>query len=372
MLNVLHLSDSLAFGGLERLVFNFATKLDPRKYQVSACCLHQDGVFGEKIRQNGKHVHVIGKKPGLQPGLLLTLYNLFRHNSIDILHTHNFSPLLYGVLPARLAGVKVIVHTDHGRTSFPDLRRRMTAERWLTRGVDAITAVSNQLKRDLVKYEGISETHIRVIINGIDLDEGHAITTAHLVLREELGIRPKDSVVGVCCRLVEQKGVAYFLEAASLILKEDKDIVFIVAGDGPLKSNLRDLADRLGITSSVRFLGFRQDVPSILELLSVYVLPSLFEGTPLGLLEAMWAGKAVVATRVGSNEEVIEDGISGSLVDARDVERLAVAIRALCRDQKKAVAMGQRAVERITSSFSLNTMIQQYDGLYQELIHQAM
>ena len=146
MLKLMHLTDSLAFGGLERLVFNFTTKLDPNKYQVSACCLAQDGIFGQKIRQGGKQVHVIGKQRGLQPGLLVTLYNLFRHHAIDILHTHNFSPLLYAVLPARLAGVKVIVHTDHGRTSFPDLRRRMIAERWLARGVDAITAVSNQLK----------------------------------------------------------------------------------------------------------------------------------------------------------------------------------------------------------------------------------
>jgi glycosyltransferase involved in cell wall biosynthesis len=247
----------------------------------------------------------------------------------------------------------------------------MIAERWLARRVDAITAVSNQVKRDLVKHEGIPAEQIRTIINGIDLDESKAIVPTHCALREELGIHPQDLVVGVCCRLVEQKGVAYFLEAAGRILKEDKDIVFIVAGDGPLKSSLRDLADRLGITSSVRFLGFRQDVPIILDLLSVYVLPSLFEGTPLGLLEAMSAGKAVVATRVGSNAEVIEDGISGSLVDPRNIEQLAAAIKTLCRDQKKAVAMGQKAADRIKLSFSLDTMIQKYDDLYQELIQQA-
>ena len=121
----MHLSSSLQFGGLERIIRNFAAYLDRKEYEFSACALDADGVFGEEIRAMGLPVFVLGKKPGVDTRLPLALYRLFRRERIDVVHTHNFAPLLYASIPARLAGVKVLVHTEHARTNFPDTKRRM-------------------------------------------------------------------------------------------------------------------------------------------------------------------------------------------------------------------------------------------------------
>src|SRR5438552_11618614 len=125
MIRILHISNSLQFGGVERIIRNFAARLDPTIYQFSACALDADGVFGEEIRAMGLPVFVLGKKPGVDMRLPLDLYRLFRRERIDIVHLHNFAPLLYASIPARLAGVKVLVHTEHARTNFPDTKRRM-------------------------------------------------------------------------------------------------------------------------------------------------------------------------------------------------------------------------------------------------------
>src|SRR5437016_5385359 len=124
VIRIMHISSSLVAGGVERVVRNFAAHLDPRRYQFSACALDPDGIFGEEIRAMEKPVFVLQKPPGITLRLWRQLYQMFRQQRIDVVHTHNFSPLFYGAIPARMAGVRVVVHTDHG-TKFPEMRRRM-------------------------------------------------------------------------------------------------------------------------------------------------------------------------------------------------------------------------------------------------------
>ncbi|WP_447979450.1 glycosyltransferase [Candidatus Nitrospira bockiana] len=363
----MHLTDSLAFGGLERLVFHFAERLDSRRYDGIFCSLQYDGVFGEKIRKLGREVLVLDKAPGFAPSLFGKLYRLFKLTKIDILHTHNFAPLLYGVIPARLAGVRVVVHTDHGRTAFPDLRRRMLAERWITKYVDAITAVSSKTKENLVRHEKINEKSVRVITNGIDLAVPPA-TKMSKELRDEWGIPTDAFVVGACCRLVEQKGLKFLLEAGRVVRLRNKRVHFLIAGDGPLKDQLEKLAKSLDIHESVSFIGFRDDVQNVLNCMDLYVLPSIFEGTPLGLLEAMLARRAVIATRVASNDEIIDHGVCGLIVPPADPQALADAIMSILGKRDLIERMGERACSKVRTNFSIDAMINKYDNLYQELI----
>lgn len=368
MIRIMHLSSSLQFGGLERIIRNFAAHLDPRMYQFSACALDVDGVFGDEIRAMGLPVFVLGKKPGVDMRLPLALYRLFQTERIDIVHTHNFSPLLYATIPARLAGVKVLVHTEHARTKFPDTKRRMVAERWLSRVVDTITAVSPQVKRDLVRYEKIRPERIQLIWNGIDTAPSVS-SICPSDLRRTLGIAPEDHIVGVCCRLTAQKGVTYLLQAVPAILAKHPNTVFLIVGDGDLRGELEQTAANLGLGDDrVIFTGFRSDVADILRILDVYVLPSLFEGTPLGLLEAMLARKAVVVTRVGSNSEVVEGGVSGRLVEPRRPDQLADAISNLLSSPVERREMERLACERVHSLFSLDRMMCEYDSLYRTLL----
>jgi len=363
MIRIMHVSSLLQFGGLERIIRNFASYLDPKVYEFSACALDADGVFGEEIRAMGLPVFVLGKKQGVDVRMPFALYRLFQAERIDIVHTHNFSPLLYAAIPARLAGVKVLIHTEHARTKFPDTWRRMVAERWLSRVVDVITAVSPQVKQDLVQYENIRPERIQVIWNGIDTTP-QVSSVRPSDLRRTLGIAPGDQIVGVCCRLAAQKGVTYLLQAVPAILAKHPGTVFLIVGDGDLRGELERTTADLGLGDRVIFTGFRSDVADILRILDVYVLPSLFEGTPLGLLEAMLTGKAVVATKVGSNAEVVEDGISGRLVEPRRPDQLADAINSMLSSPGERERMERLACERVRSLFSLERMMREYDTLY--------
>jgi glycosyltransferase involved in cell wall biosynthesis len=174
--------------------------------------------------------------------------------------------------------------------------------------------------------------------------------------------------VGVCCRLTAQKGVIHLLQAAPAILAKHPDTVFLVVGDGNLRRELEQAAADLRLQGKVIFTGFRSDVPDILRILDVYVLPSLYEGTPLGLLEAMLARKVVVVTKVGSNSEIIEDGISGRVIEPGCPDQLADAVNSLLSSPGERERMAGLAYERVRSMFSLDRMIIEYDLLYQALL----
>lgn len=368
MTRVIHISSSLQHGGLERIVYNFAARLNREKYHVSACVLDTDGIYGDEIRRVGGQVFVLKKRQGIDPSLWPRLYRLFRKEKVDIVHTHNFSPLLYAAIPARLAGVKALVHTEHARTAFPDLKRRMVAERCFSFLADTITAVSPRVKRDLIHYEKINPEKIQMIWNGIETVLPPVSRKPEQV-RRDLGISMRAPVVGVCCRLMAQKGVRYFLEAVPAILKDHPQAVFLIIGDGDLRLSLQELAGTLGIEKHVVFAGFRSDVYDLLGAFDMYILPSLFEGTPLGLLEAMLLSKCVVATRVGSNAEIVQDDVSGKLVDPKQSDQLSSAINKLLSDQKARVDMGRKARERVLALFSLDRMINEYESLYRSLVH---
>ena len=132
MVRVMHISSSLQHGGIERLIYNFAARLNGDKYHVSACALDADGIYGDEIRRVGGQVFVLKKTQGIDPRLWPRLYRLFKKEKVDVVHTHNFSPLFYAAIPAQLAGVKALIHTEHARTAFPDVKRRMVAERCLS------------------------------------------------------------------------------------------------------------------------------------------------------------------------------------------------------------------------------------------------
>ena len=370
MIKIMQISDTLRFGGIERIVKNFAVSLDRRDYAFSACALDTDGVFGDELRTLGFPVHVLGKAPGIDLRLCGKLYELLRRERVDIVHTHNFSPLLYVTPVARLAGVKVHVHTEHSRTIFPDAKRRMVAERVLSNFVDTITAVSNQVRNDMIKYEKIHPEKTQVIINGIETDVP-SITQSREALLAHLGIKENALIVGVCCRLVEQKGVQYLIESIPDVLRSYPCAKFVIVGDGPLRAELEELSVRLGVGPSVVFTGFRTDVNDLLHVIDVYVLPSLFEGTPLGLLEAMRAGCPVIVTNVGSNDELVEDGMSGLIVPPKRPDLLSQAVIKMLSDSSTRLAMGRCAKQRMVREFSLNSMMQKYDVLYKDLMAQA-
>jgi glycosyltransferase involved in cell wall biosynthesis len=187
-------------------------------------------------------------------------------------------------------------------------------------------------------------------------------------LAQEWKIRSHTPVIGTLARLHEQKGHSYLLDAVAQLRREIPDVKALVVGDGELRPSLEQRTQALRLSDSVIFTGTRRDVPEILALLDVFVLPSLWEGLPIALLEAMAAGLPVVATRVGGVPEVVVDGETGLLVPPRDPDALSEAILTLLQDPDLRQKMGQAGQERVREYFSVERMVEETEALYERLL----
>jgi glycosyltransferase involved in cell wall biosynthesis len=210
----------------------------------------------------------------------------------------------------------------------------------------------------------VSPQRVVTIHNGIDMNRQFPDRET---ARRALGLDPRRPAVGMVGRLSRQKAPEDFLRVAVLVARKVPATTFVVVGDGPLRSQLEQLAASQGIGASTRFLGFRDDVPLVLAALDVFLLTSLWEGFPLTILEAMATGKPVVATTVSGVPEVVEHGVTGFLTPPKRVEQLATHVVTLLRDSALAQKMGQAGRHRIEKCFTLDQMIAQLTDLYHEL-----
>ena len=210
---------------------------------------------------------------------------------------------------------------------------------------------------------GIQNGRIRVIYNGVT--PGPPVSDVEVErCRSELGIQAGDRVLGTVGSLYPVKGHTFLLDTMPAVLQRFPNIVLIIAGRGELEVSLKDQAKRLGIERKVRFLGMRQDIPRLLALMDVFVLPSLSEGLSMALLEAMAAEKPVVATRVGGNPELVEEGKTGMLVTAEDAAELAAALVEMLREPTTLHLFGKTGAVRVQRNFSIHRMSTQYADLY--------
>jgi glycosyltransferase involved in cell wall biosynthesis len=247
------------------------------------------------------------------------------------------------------------------------------SRRWAYRIVSHIAtmvAVSEDVKRFLVEVTGAAERRIRVVHNGIGRV---ALPSADEVdrRRSALGIAAGERIVGMVGSLSGVKGHRYLLEAAREILAGCPSTTFVIVGHGPLEAELRAQVTRLRLDGRVRFLGFRDDAGELVSLFDVFALPSLSEGLSIALLEAMAAGRPIVATNVGGNPELITDGETGLLVPAGDARSLAAAIGRLLKDTAEAKRLGENGMHRVTTRFGLEHMIGGYQAIYDRELERA-
>ena len=230
--------------------------------------------------------------------------------------------------------------------------------------VDSIIGVSSQIERKY-KTEG-KVSRVTCIRNGIDL-EGKSVPTDRWRTREDLGVDPGTCLIGTVGRLARVKGIPYLLQAARILLHQGANVKVLVVGDGNIRLDLMTLTRDLGINQNVAFLGHRDDIDELLKALDIFVLPSLSEGIPMVLLEAMAASRAVVSSRVGGIPEIVEDGIDGFLVEPMDVNSLAERCGRLIESPDIARKMGVQARKRVERDFSATTMADRVALIYKEL-----
>lgn len=357
--HVQHVLLSLEPGGLENGVVNVVNGLDPAQFRSSICCLKSSGPFAARIRRDDVQVRSMGHDRGNDWRLPLRLASLFRATGTDIVHTRNAEAFFYAGIGARLAGIPVLLHSEHGRI-FDDRALRLYAQRLLSRWAHGIFAVSGQLRDDLVRYVGLRPSQVDVLHNGVDQSRFGGVDRE--AARRLLDLDTVTLAVGSVGRLVPVKNYALLLRAFAALRRDDA--VLLLAGEGPERAALEQLAQGLGVASRTRLLGHREDVPTVLAALDVFALSSRSEGMSNTLLEAMAAGLPIVATRVGGNPEIVRDGVDGLLADDDDTQGFAGALRALADQPGRRAAMGGSGRDRVATEFSIEAMVDRYARYY--------
>lgn len=359
-MTILQLSTSSGPGGAERMISSLAEALNRDGTRVMVG-LFRPGWLKTQCEQRKVETRVLPLAGPFHASWFRECLRLVRSERVSLIHAHEFSAIVYGWVVARLAGIPLIA-TIHGKSYFADKGRRRAAYRIVSRSGQFV-AVSQDLKRFVSARVGIPVQRIEVIYNGV--------ARAPLVSEEdrqacraELDLRPESPILGVVGSLYPVKGHQYVLEAMPAVLRACPEAVLLVAGRGELDVALKEQAKRLGIERHVRFLGMRHDIPRLLAVMDLFVLPSLSEGLSLALLEAMAAGKPVVASRVGGNPELIVEGRTGILVEAGDVRGLADGIVRLLADRPMLQRFGREGAVRVNAQFSIDRMVEQYRALY--------
>jgi glycosyltransferase involved in cell wall biosynthesis len=303
---------------------------------------------------------------------LWQLYRVLRRFRPEIVHTHTAKAGVLGRVAARLAGVPIVVHTYHGhvlRGYFGPVKtavfRRLEA--LLNRMTDVAITVSAALREELVAMGVAPREKIRVVPLGLDLARFARPVTGGS-LRLACGAAASDTLIGVVGRLVPIKDIACFLEAAVLVRRAAPEARFVVVGDGELRGELERKASDLGLFGSVSFVGWRRDLEAVYADLDVVVNSSRNEGTPVALIEAMAASKAVVATAVGGTPDLLGHGERGLLVPAQDPSALAGAVLDTLRGPDRAAQRRRAARDYVLAHHSVDRLLRDVDELYRELL----
>jgi len=349
------------------VVSRLAASLDPIRFRPIVCLFHP-GWLEQRCLSQGVETHVIPIHGMFDWKWGRQFYEFLKSNRVSLVHAHEFTANTYGTLVARLAGVPVVA-TIHGKSYFVDQLKRRLAYRATCRLATTVV-VSEDLKRFVCMSIGIPPHRLRVVYNGVpDMDPLPG--TFYTGLREELAVPPHHLIVGVIGSLYPVKGHAYLLQAIPDIVKVKGNTTFLFIGRGEMEAQLRQQAHDLGVERHVRILGFRDDVPRLLGLIDVFVLPSLSEGLSVAILEAMAAGKPVVASQVGGNAELIVDGETGYLVPPMNPSALSAHILALLGDDSLRQRLGDAGRKRAAETFSLQQMVHSYEQLYDRCIGNA-
>lgn len=365
-MRVVHIFPSLMPGGAERVLVHIMTHLDPARFKVSAICLARpSGSDLERLLERARiPVQFLGKGPGFDPRMYSRVNSALRRVEPDILHSHVH--VLRYVLPyigySRFSRQRPrMFHTVHSLAEFEVEPRA----RWIQRlafqnGVVPI-AVAREVSRSLVRLYGIPEPV--VVPNCLPVAQYRCPEISRNQWRAREGFAPKSLLLTCVAGLRPEKNHGLLLESFARTSAGKLDGHLLLAGGGD-QADLRKLADNLGISSRVHFLGVRTDIPELLAASDVFVLASRYEGNPLCIMEAMAASLPVVAPRVGGIPELVSDGVEGFLVAPSQVAPLAEAMDLLIQDEALRARLGAASLKRALNNFDVVHMVEGYEKLY--------
>lgn len=366
-MRVLHVLPNFGLGGAERMATHLLLHLDRSCFAVAAISLfdRQGTDLEAMLDRTGIQVWYLGKRKGFDPRMYGRLGRVVREFQPDVVHTHRY--VLRYLLPFILARrVRVWVHTVHSVAEKEVDRPGKWIHRVAFRVGVVPVAIAGEVARSLERVYGLRNAPL--IPNGIPLGHYASGKDTRKAWRTREGYEDGTVLFVSVARMSPPKDPFSLIQAFSIATSRNNRLRLLLVGDGPLRPELEARVKALGLEDKVRFLGVRADVPEVLAAADAFVLSSRWEGNPLSVMEAMAAGKPVIATAVGGVPELVEDGVSGVLVPPENVDALAEAMLKLAGDADLRRQLGQAAFKRAKERFDVSVMVQAYAALYERLL----
>lgn len=376
MKKVLHLRSSYSLYGPETQIVQLLVPLQHEGFQIEPLVLYRrrQGMalthpLVEEAHKKGVKAEQLDDTSTFAPKVILYIAERLRGERFSLIHTHGYKANILGGIAAKLVGVKSIATMHLHTETTSRLKLYKIIDLLALRFFSKVIVVSESLHQYLIA-NGLPPKKIVTVHNAVDLGTFTSSISFYddKALKNRLGIGSTQHIVSIIGRLTSQKGHHYFLESAKRILEVLPETRFLIAGDGPLREELEDLSLSLGIVQAVRFLGYRQDIGTLMGMSDVIAMPSLREGLPYVLLEALALARPVVGTQVGGIPEVIKHGETGFLVPPKDSEALAEAIIQVLRNPEEATRLGEKGRELVSREFDVETMVQKIAAVYTEVL----
>lgn len=374
-INLFYGITKLELGGAQKQLLSLIKKLDKEKYNIFLFTAKDGLLLKEalsiktlKIKRSKFLDRPINPLKDILA--LIEIYWFIKKNKIEIVHTHSSKAGILGRWAARLAKVKIILHTVHG-WSFNDYQPRLVRmlfiylERLTAQFTHRLIVVSNYDKQKGLNNRIGKEKKYSLIRYGIDYTE---FSIKDKNIRKELGIDTSDFVVGMVSCFKPQKSPLDFIRLSFLVKEVLPNLRFLLVGDGILRKKIERLIYKFNLQNQVILTGWRKDIPRILSAIDIFVLTSLWEGLPISVLEAMASFKPVVATNTGGIREVIIEGKTGFLVEPGNIKEMSVRLVSLLKDEALRKKIGEDAKDFLSSDFTLENMVKNTENLYKDLI----
>jgi len=370
-LRVLQVVDGFRMGGAEKKLCELVKKMDNSKFESFIANVGPTGPLEENFTNAGAPVFNCQRKHAFDFRPIFKLKKYMIENKIDIVQTTLFWADFVGSIAARLARIPVVISWEtvsHEGDPYHNKWQRRNGYKLAMKFNDRIAAVSQEVEDSLIMRRKISPDQIQVIHYGVDLDQYSTNgISKRKDIRSALRIPEGKTVIGIVARLEEVKGHTYFIQAMQRVVEQNDNVAALLIGDGVCRPMLEEQVKSLGLDKFVHFLGKRKDVNDLLKAIDFFVLPSLSEGLPNVILEAMASGKPIIATRVGGvPEAVVQDG-NGILVEPQKPDQLKTAILELLNDHEKIEDYGKCSRKLAENEFSLQKQLNDFEEMYRSL-----
>ncbi len=359
---IFQLISDLEFGGSEKMLVELVKRLDKQKYDITVCSL-TSGKLSKELRKI-KDIKFISLdlNSKYNPLVISKVCWLLKKQKVDILQTYLYYDNVLGSIAGSIAGVPLVISGQRaGNPEGPKYRTLL--ERASLRNTDIVVSNSHAGRKRLIEVERIPAEKIIVIHNGKELKD-FKVALSKEEIKKKHSLNENDYIITVVGRLRSEKGHKYLFDALPAVIRRIPNIKLLVVGDGDLKEELLSQARKLKIENKVVFMGDREDVVELLSITDLFVMPSLWEGCPGAIMEAMAMKKPVLATGVAGTPEVVVDGETGVLVPSKNPSAISEKIIELLNDEEKRFELGRNGYERVKKEFIIEKMIEKYEEVY--------